>query len=198
MKILKFKYVLSFLRLVKIKTFNAKKVKIDSWFIYIGKGVEISAENGFVHLGKMAYISDRVTLQCTKNGVITIGERCFINKNTMVVAHGNITIGKNTLVADSVSIFDHDHATSDPSKELSEQGYIIEPIIVGENVWIGSHVVICRGVHIGDRAVVGACAMVNKDLPSMTLSCGVPAKVVKRITNELPDSGLNKSKVAEI
>lgn len=59
------------------------------------------------------------------------------------------------------------------------------PVIIGENVWIGSNATILPGVTVGDNSVVAAGAVVTKDVPQNTVVAGVPAKVVKEINNHL-------------
>jgi maltose O-acetyltransferase len=54
-------------------------------------------------------------------------------------------------------------------------------VVIGEHCWIGGHVTICPGVTIGDRSVIGAGAVVTKDIPPDTLAVGNPARVVKRL-----------------
>ncbi|MEJ2750776.1 MAG: DapH/DapD/GlmU-related protein, partial [Anaerolineae bacterium] len=65
-----------------------------------------------------------------------------------------------------------------------------KPIVIGEGVWIGSNVTILPGVTIGDRAVIGAGAVVNRDIPPRTIAVGVPARVIKTIDDQaLPETG---------
>ena len=57
----------------------------------------------------------------------------------------------------------------------------IKSVIIGKNVWIGTHAVILPGVTIGDRAVIGAGSIVTKDVPANSVAVGNPAKVIKNI-----------------
>ena len=61
---------------------------------------------------------------------------------------------------------------------------IPKPIKIGKNVWIGSNAAVLPGVTIGDNAVIGAGAVVTKDVPANRIAAGVPAKVIKRINEK--------------
>lgn len=62
---------------------------------------------------------------------------------------------------------------------IRNQGHIIRDIIIGEDVWIGAGIIITGGVTIGNAAVIGVGAVVTKDIPSMAIAVGIPAKVIK-------------------
>ena len=177
---IKFRYVFAILRQCKLRVVLYKKIKFETWFVYIGKNVKITCEEGTIIIGRKTYISDGVSLKAVKTGSIKIANNCFINENSRIVAYGNIVVGSNSLIADTVSIYDHDHIVASINKNIAEQGYIIKSVTIGNNVWIGSHVVICKGVNIGNYAVIGACALVNKSVPDHTVYAGVPAKKISQ------------------
>jgi acetyltransferase-like isoleucine patch superfamily enzyme len=62
---------------------------------------------------------------------------------------------------------------------IRNQGHVIRDIIIGEDVWTGAGVIITGGVTIGNGAVIGASAVVTKDVPTMAIAVGIPAKVIK-------------------
>lgn len=87
-------------------------------------------------------------------------------------------------IAPNVVIVGSNHVFSDPTKTIKSQGTSSKGIVVDDDVWIGANVTILDGVHVGKGSVVAAGAVVNKDVPPMTIVVGVPAKVVKeRIVN---------------
>lgn len=74
----------------------------------------------------------------------------------------------------------HNHEFSDTSTPMIQQGFTEErPVYIGNDVWIGDRVIILPGVHIGDHSVIGAGAVVTKDVSEWVVAAGNPAKVVK-------------------
>lgn len=111
-------------------------------------------------------------------GDIKIGqnvERSFaLSGNCYIQGINGITIGDNTIFAAGVKIISANHAVD------SLNGWTpCRPITIGRQVWIASNVVILPGVHIGDYAIIGAGAVVSKNVPAMAVAVGVPARVVK-------------------
>ncbi len=109
---------------------------------------------------------------------ISIGKNVFINTGCSFQDRGGIIIGNGSLIGMNVSI-----ATLNHGLPLETRGTTTpSPVVIGENVWIGSNATILPGVTIGDNAVVAAGAVVSKDVPSNTVVAGVPAKATKKIT----------------
>ena len=84
-----------------------------------------------------------------------------------------VTIGKSVIISREVFLCTASHDISSPTMEL-----VTKPIVIGDNVWIGAKATILPGVTIGEGAVVGACAVVVKDVPPWSVVVGNPAKVV--------------------
>lgn len=112
---------------------------------------------------------------------ITIGKNVFINTGCSFQDRGGITIGNGSMIGMNVTIATLNHGLS---LETRNTTYPF-PVVIGENVWIGSSVTIIPGVTIGNNSVVAAGAVVTKDVPENTVVAGVPAKVVKKINNTL-------------
>jgi acetyltransferase-like isoleucine patch superfamily enzyme len=110
---------------------------------------------------------------------IEIGDHSFINHLCSVWASpgGPITIGNNVLLGPCASIFSSNHGTA-RSELIRDQPGQDAPIEIGDDVWLGANVVVTAGVSIGNGAVVGAGAVVTTDLPPMSISAGVPARVI--------------------
>lgn len=108
-----------------------------------------------------------------------IGENVFINSGCCFQDQGGIYIGDNCLIGHQVvfATINHDF---DPTKRGS---MYFKPIHVGKNVWIGAHATILPGVNIGDGAIIGAGAVVNKNIPANCVVVGVPAKPIKNIND---------------
>jgi len=102
------------------------------------------------------------------------GGDSFVNMGTRIACFSEIRLGRNVAIAEDVLLRD-----SDNHSITGGRGTVSAPIMVGDDVWIGSRAIILKGVTIGDGAVVAAGAVVTKDVPARTLVAGVPA-VVKR------------------
>ena len=85
------------------------------------------------------------------------------------------------MIAPNAHFVDSDHGTS-PENSFNKQENLTSPIIIGNNVWIGSRVVILKGVNIGDNTVVSAGSVVTKSFPSNVIIAGAPAKIIKLLS----------------
>ncbi|MCS6124076.1 DapH/DapD/GlmU-related protein [Shewanella baltica] len=113
------------------------------------------------------------------NAKLEIGDDVQINDNVHIACAEYIKIGKNTLIASKVYLTDHDHDfTSDKLKPI-DWPLKSEPLIIGDNCWIGENVCILKGVSIGDGCIVGANAVVTKSFPNGVIIAGNPAKIIR-------------------
>lgn len=119
---------------------------------------------------------------------IIIGDRVCINPYTHIGAINKVIIGNRTLIGAGVLITDHSHGRcteEDLKKEPRKRAlYSKGQVVIGENVWIGEHAAILPGVTIGDNAIIGANAVVTKDVPANAVVGGNPARVIKIIGEE--------------
>ncbi len=114
-------------------------------------------------------------------GKVKIGNNVYFQHDSHVTVHGELTIGDNSIFAEAVSIHDENHIVTAGSDPIGERGYVVKPITIGNNVWVGAKATILQGVHIGDNAVIGANAVVTHDVPAYTIVGGVPARVLRKI-----------------
>lgn len=116
-----------------------------------------------------------------KSASIVIDDGVGLNGTSIVARSKSIYIGKNTMIAPNVVIFDSDfHAVWPPDNRILNPCYESDQDIkIGYNCWIGTSCIIKKGVSIGNNSVVAAGSVVTKDIPGNTLSAGVPAKVLK-------------------
>lgn len=129
-----------------------------------------------ITLQSQCALDDGVTLLVVDSkGKISVGERCYVNRNTMVDASIQITIGNDCAIGPGCYITDHDHGFDFMTPPL-KLPLISKPTLIGNNVWIGANSIILKGVTIGDFAVVAAGSVVTKDVPAKTLVLGTPAK----------------------
>ena len=110
---------------------------------------------------------------------IQLGERVFFNFNCVVLDVMPVTIGSRTLFGPNVQIYTAMHPMD--HKERATGLEFAKPITIGEDVWIGGNVVICPGVTIGDRSVIGAGSVVTKDIPADVAAAGNPCKVIRSL-----------------
>ena len=115
---------------------------------------------------------------CGKN--IHIGKNVFFNMGCKFQDQGGIFIGDGALIGHNVVLATLNHAQS-PSDRAS---MIPAPIHIGKNVWIGANATVLPGVTIGDGAIVAAGAVVAKDVPENTIVGGVPARIIRTISEE--------------
>ena len=108
-------------------------------------------------------------------------QNSFIGRNCVITAKKSVSIKQGCLIAEMVVIRDQDHDSSN----LSEENFISAPIIIEENVWIGSKATILKGVTIGKHSTIAASAVVTKNVPAYEVWGGIPAKFIKRVTIKL-------------
>ncbi|MFE0106414.1 sugar O-acetyltransferase [Streptomyces sp. NPDC059009] len=108
----------------------------------------------------------------------TFGENVFVNQGCTFMDKGGIRIGDGVMIAPKVSLITGGH----PLPLAERRAYLsFAPIVIEDDVWIGTSAVVLQGVTIGAGAVVAAGAVVSRDVPARTLVAGVPARVIKTI-----------------
>ena len=110
-----------------------------------------------------------------------VGERVFFNFNCIVLDVAPVTIGSRTMFGPNVQIYTATHPLNYIERSAGRE--YAKRIVIGEDVWIGGSAVICPGVTIGDRSVVGAGSVVTKDVPANVFAAGNPCKVIRSINN---------------
>lgn len=108
---------------------------------------------------------------------ITLGKRVFINAGCKFQDQGGVVIGDDCLIGHNVVLATLNHDL-DPHRRADMHP---APVVIGQNVWIGANATVLPGVTIGADAVVGAGALVTKDVPARTVVVGSPARVVRSL-----------------
>lgn len=114
---------------------------------------------------------------CDYGSNISAGDKVFFNFNCVILDVMKVTIGSNVLVGPSVQIYTAMHPMD--WKERSSGLEFAKSITIGSDVWIGGGAIICPGVTIGNRSIIGAGSVVTKDLPDDVFAAGNPCKVIK-------------------
>ncbi|MBM9594013.1 acyltransferase [Roseitranquillus sediminis] len=108
---------------------------------------------------------------------IEIGARTYVNRHTMFDASLSITVGADVMIGPFCYVTDHDHDTA-PGVAPGALPLVEVETIIGDRVWLGAGVTVMKGVRIGDDAVVGAGAVVTRDVAPGARVAGVPARAV--------------------
>lgn len=108
---------------------------------------------------------------------IYIGSGSGLGVNCSI--HGPLHIGENVMMGPDVTILSQTHNIERTDIPMGQQGMREAKVTIGNDVWIGMRVVIMPGVKIGNGAVIGAGAVVTKDIPDYSIVGGVPAKIIK-------------------
>ena len=122
---------------------------------------------------------------------LSIGHGSFLGHNCALTIAGQVQIGDHCLIAGGVRIADFDGHPLDADERRAggtSAPATVLPVIIGDDVWIGHGAVILKGVTIGDRAVIGAGAVVTRGVPADTVVAGNPARVIKSLMKENPQS----------
>ena len=144
---------------------SEKRFRIKSSVI-LGRNFSINSDITKTHISIADHCRLRNNLNITigHNGNLQIGINCFFNNNCSINCLGNIEIGNNNQFGEGVLFYDHNHRYVNKRELISEQGYNIGKISIGNNCWIGSNVVILKDVSIGDNVVIGAGCVIYKSI----------------------------------
>jgi maltose O-acetyltransferase len=107
---------------------------------------------------------------------LSVGAHTEINGPTVIFARGGVTIGSNVLVSAGCGIASLTHDKDALARRSPDQALLEAPVVIGDDVWIGLGALILPGVTIGPRAIVGAGAVVTRDVPADATVTGVPAR----------------------
>lgn len=127
--------------------------------------------------GAECVLDRALTVEC--RGRLEVGARTIFGHHCTLAAHQSVKIGPDCLLAEMVSVRDHDHAFAQLDVPVREQGASVAPVTIGRNVWIGAKATITKGVTIGENAIIGANAVVTRDIPPNAIAVGVPARVIR-------------------
>lgn len=150
--------------------------------VFIGDRVIIhrSKNGGSVKLGDNVVILRDTIIETAEGGSVSIGVETYIHQNCqLIVAKNQLKIGARVMIAGNCAFYPHDHGVA-PGETIRTQPLVSKgPIVIGDDAWIGSGVIVLGGVEIGDGAVIGAGSVVTKDVPNNGIAYGVPARIVK-------------------
>ena len=117
---------------------------------------------------------------CDYGANILLGERVFFNFNCVVLDVCQVRIGDFTMFGPAVQIYTATHPMNTELRRKQEFG---KPVEIGTDVWVGGGAIICPGVKVGSKTVIGAGSVVTKDIPNAVFAAGNPCRVIRAITD---------------
>lgn len=116
---------------------------------------------------------------CDYGTNIILGDKVFFNFNCVVLDVAPVTIGSNVLFGPNVQIYAATHPLSSTERKSGLE--LGKPITIDDNVWVGGGSIICPGVRIGARAVIGAGSVVTKDIEGGVIAVGNPCRIIRKV-----------------
>lgn len=116
---------------------------------------------------------------CDYGTNIYLGEKCFFNFNCVVLDVCEVRIGSFSLFGPNVQIYTPVHPMNAELRRKQEFG---KPVEIGSDVWVGGGAIVCPGVKIGSKTVIGAGSVVTRDIPPQVFAAGNPCRVIRDIT----------------
>lgn len=142
----------------------------------------ISPRHGAISIGARSTVALGAIIQ----GNVILGDDTSVQAYSVLVGYGGrdtptgqIRIGNGVRIAPHVMMIAANHVFSDPDRPIHSQGLDHAPITIEDDVWIGGRVNVVAGVTVGRGSVIGAGAVVTKDVPPYSVAVGVPARVIK-------------------
>lgn len=157
--------------------------------LIIGDNVTINSDNYGYHVNMHSpakLMADR------PNAIIKIGSNTRFH-GSCIHAYEYVEIGKNCLIAANCQIMDGNghHASFENVENRINTTGEIKQVVIEDNVWLGTGVIVLPGVRIGNGSIIGANSVVENDIPPMSIAKGVPAKVVKSFYKEKLNNDLD-------
>jgi acetyltransferase-like isoleucine patch superfamily enzyme len=152
--------------------------------IRIDRSVEVRSPDRLT-LGAHVFIDRAVLLHCggmdwsVPDAGISLGAHTYVGPNCVLFGGGGIEVGDCVLIAPGVVITSHQHTFDRVDRDIREQPLHFGRIVIERDVWIGANATVLPGVRIGTGTVVGAGAVVSRDLPAGTVALGIPARPVR-------------------
>lgn len=157
--------------------------------VYLDQGVYLHACPNGIEIGENTIVMHGAVLHVynfrnlPRSG-IRIGKDCLIGEYSIIRGQGGVWIGDRVYTSPFTQILAVNHVFRNPSESFIHQGITAEGIIIEDDVWLGAGSIITDGIRIGKGSVVAAGSVVTHDVPPHTLVGGVPAKILREISEE--------------
>lgn len=159
------------------------RVKLGDNVLLTGAGTD-----GRIVLHEGASLDRGVDIKAHDNGHIEIGQDTYLGPYTCLAGPGSIKIGCNCMIASHVGMYANNHNFGDINQPIRTQGVTCKGIKIEDDCWLGSGVKVTDGVCIGKGSIIGAGAVVTRDIPPFSVAVGVPARVISRRDKMIPAS----------
>jgi maltose O-acetyltransferase len=131
-------------------------------------------------IGKNVFFEPSFRCEFGRN--IEIGDNFYANFDCIMLDGGGIIIGNNVLFGPRVSIYTSRHAFD--AEERAAGACFSQPVVIGNNVWVGGGVHMDCGIRIGDNSIIGAGSVITRDVPANVVAAGAPCRVIREIKPE--------------
>jgi maltose O-acetyltransferase len=118
---------------------------------------------------------------CDYGSNIHLGRKCYFNFNCVVLDVSTVRIGDHTLFGPGVHVYTATHPMDHEQRRTQEFG---KPVEIGSDVWVGGAAIICPGVTIGSRSIIGAGSVVTRNIPNDTFAAGNPCRIIRKLTQQ--------------
>ena len=171
-------YLVRYWRFFRFKLANPHVV--TRGFVFLDRNVELYARRGLgrLILGRWLHVGSNTAIRCHE-GTLSVGDKSVLGRDNSINCYLDVEIGAAALFADHVYISDFDHRFDALDVPIKDQGIAKARVRIEPDVWIGTKVTIVRGVVVGEGSVVGANAVVTRDLPPYSVAVGAPARVIR-------------------
>ena len=142
-----------------------------------------------IRFGHKVSIQENVLVNANR-GHVSIGDNSWLGPGSVVYGNGGVEIGSDVMVASHCAINTVSHHFDRTDIPMNAQDTYCDPVIIEDDVWIGTAAVILQGVRIGRGSIIAAGAVVNRSIPPYSIAMGVPARVTgSRSPSEINQTG---------
>jgi acetyltransferase-like isoleucine patch superfamily enzyme len=149
----------------------------------IGQYAEIHSGGNLIRIQANAFIDLGVSIrdcgELSRSSGIVLGENSSLGPYCCLAGPGAINIGSNCMIASHCSMYANNHSFDDLARPINSQPLTVKGITIEDDCWLGTGVRVLDGVTIGTGSVIGAGAVVSRDIPPYSVAIGVPARVIK-------------------
>lgn len=158
---------------MKVRDIN---IKLGHWYTKCKQEKMLSRSK---YHGKNIYLCSGYHIDGVEN--VEVYDNVWIGRNCYISGVGGLIIKSGTIISHNVEIWTANHNYDGIQLESVpyDSKFIYKQVVINENVWIGSRVIVVPGVTIGEGAVIGAGTVVRSDIPALAVACGNPARIIK-------------------
>lgn len=160
----------------KLQRKKQRKILENHPQVSVGKNLKLGINDHITLYPKIKnfFLGDNVSFRnyihiIVQDGAfLEIKDKVFLNNQCSITCVEKISIGENTLFGENVKLYDHNHfyKRTENNLQISHSEFTTAPISIGKNCWLGSNVVVLKGVEIGDNCIIGAGCVIHKNVPA--------------------------------